>query len=331
MNRSLNLAIMENNLTGKEHASAIRSAIWGFVVGDALGVPFEFTDRQEMSINPCTTMTGYGTHDQPPGTWSDDSSMMLCVLENLLDGGNAKSLAKLFLAWYREGYMTAGGCVFDIGITTSLALNRLEMGHTAASSGIGDEASCGNGSLMRCLPYAFGKEISKSIFDMVTSSRITHTNALCHECCIFYVKLARALIDGHDKQAALKAAGAFLRYGWRITDDDCHDEPEPEKARFRRLFDPEFPQLPSSEIRSGGFVIETLEAAVWCFTNSDSYAESVLKAVNLGRDTDTIAALTGGLSGIYYGHEAIPAEWLEMIRNKECVQKLVEKAAIHRY
>jgi ADP-ribosyl-[dinitrogen reductase] hydrolase len=322
---------MKNNLTEKEYASAIRSAIWGFVVGDALGVPYEFLEREDIRIEPCTGMSGYGTHEQPPGTWSDDSSMMLCVLENCLNGGDARSLANLFLKWYREGYMTAGGSVFDIGNTTRMALTRLEMGHTASTSGLDHEASRGNGSMMRCLPYAFGSNFSKSMFEMIKANRITHADSLCHECCIFYIRLVRSLIDGMDKAEALQSAGAFLRFGWRITDDDMNEDSILHKSLFKRLFDPSFPALPEKEIRSQGYVIDTLEASIWCFMTCNSYPEAVMKAVNLGGDTDTIAALTGALAGIYFRHEDIPEDWIKSIRNRECVQSLIEKASVTRF
>lgn len=303
-------------------SSALKSVVWGFVVGDALGVPFEFIERVSIKENPCTGITGYGTHGQAPGTWSDDTSMMLCVLENLLNGGNTQSLSELFIKWYKQGYMTANGEVFDIGITTRTALNNIINSGSYKHSGLKHQSSLGNGALMRCLPYALGSDFHKSSFQMVLDSRITHAHALSHHCCLFYVRMVRALLEGATKQEALASAVSYLRMGMRITDGEYSENMRCIRD-FSRLMAPDFQCLAEQHIKSSGYVVHTLEAAVWCFLNSSSYAESVLRAVNLGGDTDTIAALTGGLSGLYYGFENIPDEWLHEIVNPLAINNVV--------
>ena len=301
----------------------IKDAVWGFVVGDALGVPYEFSTRNMMRENPAIDMVGYGTYNQPPGTWSDDTSMMLCVLENIINSGTTKDLANLFLKWYKEDYMTPHGELFDIGITTSIALGNLMRGVKPSKSGLNDEMSAGNGSLMRCLPYAFVEDLPKSIFNMVMGNRITHRNNLCTLCCMYYVKMIRALLDGKDKIESMNSSSAYLRYGWRITDaEDDHVEV---RQKFDRLFNKKFPAFPENEIQSTGYVLSTLEASVWCFLNTDNYKDAVLKAINLGGDTDTIAALTGGLAGVYYGYENIPHEWRNQIVGPHFIKNLLEK------
>lgn len=291
----------------------LNDALWGFLVGDALGVPYEFSDRDQMLHQPATGMTGYGTYNQPVGTWSDDSSMMLCVLENVSKGGNVRDLADLFLRWYREGYHTAGGKVFDIGLTTLDALTRLADGVHPSKSGNSDQHSAGNGSLMRCVPYAFAVDMPKSVYNMIIQNKITHSVTICHEACMFYVKMLRSLAEGSTKEIALSAAGSYLRYGWRISDQD---DPNESVGLFSRLFNPSFASIPVDEIHSTGYVIHTLEACVWCFMNSDTYTEAVLKAVNLGGDTDTIAALTGALAATHYGIHQIPTEWRKSIQRE---------------
>jgi ADP-ribosyl-[dinitrogen reductase] hydrolase len=286
-----------------------RAGVWGFIVGDALGVPFEFKTREDMYKSPATGMTGGGMHDQPPGTWSDDTSMMLCVMENGHDGGGTYGLADLFLRWAYEGYQTPHGEVFDIGVTTRIALEKYKKDKKI--SGLNDERSAGNGSLMRCLPYAFREAYAEGMFYMVSENRITHRNWLCQHCCIFYTRMVRALAEGDSKELSLKKAGGYLRHGWRISDQ--HDDAMKEASRFNRLFDESFPALPEKEIRSGGYVIESLETSVWSFMNGTDYRSTVLKAVNLGEDTDTNAALAGGLAAIHYGMRDIPSEWLETI------------------
>ena len=301
----------------------IRDAIWGFVVGDALGVPYEFSTREMMKEKPAVDMVGYGTYNQPPGTWSDDSSMMLCVLENRLNGGGVKDLAELFLRWFRDDYMTPHGELFDIGVTTSNALTQLMNGVKPSRSFANDEYSAGNGSLMRCVPYAFEQDITKSIFEMHFENRITHRHALCSHCCIYYVKMLRAILDGKEKYEAAKAGAAYLKFGCRITDDD--DDHMEMREKFKRIFDPQFHALPETEIKSTGYVLYTLEAVVWCFLNTASYQEAVFKAVNLGGDTDTIAALTGALAGLYYGYETIPTSWIEQIANPGLIQSILDR------
>ena len=301
----------------------IHDAVWGFVVGDALGVPYEFSTREMMKENPAIDMVGYGTYNQPPGTWSDDTSMMLCVLENILNDGNSKDLARLFLKWYKHDYMTARGELFDVGTTIASALNAILNAEKFPQQDINDGHSAGNGSLMRCMPYAFVQDIAKSIFNMTMDNRITHRNALCTLSCMYYVKMLRAILEGKSKEESVKAGAAYLKFGWRITDaDDDHIEV---KEKFKRLLDDNFYHLPESEIKSTGYVIYTLEATVWCFLNTGTYKEAVLKAVNLGGDTDTIAALTGALAGLYYGYETIPETWLLQIANRGLIQSWLDR------
>jgi len=297
----------------------IKDAVWGFIVGDALGVPYEFSTRNMMKDNPAVDMIGFGTYNQPPGTWSDDSSMMLCVLENIINNGSSKDLAKLFVKWYKEDYMTPHGKLFDIGITTSTSIQKLLIGVKPHLAGGNDEYASGNGSLMRCLPYAFVEDISKSIFKMAAESKITHRNTICLYCSIFYIKVMRSILEGNNKETAFQHAVAFLQYGWRIADSDNAQNQE----KLSRLLNPSFYHLPESDIHSNGYVLSTIEATVWCFLNTENYKEAVLKAVNLGGDTDTISALTGGLAGLYYGKESIPEDWVKKIASPDIINNLI--------
>ena len=286
------------------------SAIWGFIVGDALGVPYEFTDRSEMIKYPATGMIGYGSHNQPPGTWSDDTSMMLCVLENLKNNGTHRDLANLFLKWYYDGYQTASGHAFDIGNTTLTSIRRIKEGWKLSEAGCSHNWSAGNGSLMRCLPYAFAQDLNKSIFEMIIQNNLTHRLSICNEACIFYVKMIRSLAEDNSKEKSISIARSYLRFGWRLA-DDVDENPSIEK--FMRLLDPTFSTIHVDNIYSDGYVIHTLEAAVWCFLNNDSYAGAVLQAANLGGDTDTIAALTGALAATFHGDSQIPSQWKNTI------------------
>lgn len=303
------------------HKEKFKAAFWGFIVGDALGVPYEFSTRAEMKQQPATTMTGFGTYDQPPGTWSDDTSMMLCVLENMVHGWKIQGLAGLFLKWADEAHHTAHGEVFDIGITTREALDRYRINGDVNNMGSDEERSAGNGNLMRSLPYAFVEPLHLASVRMIHESGLTHQLAICREATLMYIRMVRHMADGMDKMESFLMAGGHLRAGWRLVDSD---EPHPHRNEFRRLFSREFHLLSEDEIKSTGYVIHTLEAAIWCFLNSNSYTETVLKAVNLGEDTDTVAALAGGLAGTFYGYNSIPEEWLEQLARRVELEQLFQ-------
>lgn len=303
----------------QQHRTA---ALWGFIVGDALGVPYEFTDRAIMKTYPATGMIGYGTHQQPVGTWSDDTSMMLCVILNIKKGGSVQDLANLFVQWLDEGYHTPWGSVFDVGITTYFSIEAIKSGVHVSRSGGYDEFSAGNGSLMRCLPYAFAEDFPKSMFTMIRENKITHRLEICNDCCLFYAKLNHAISQGFTKQQSLEAACAYLHFGRRIM-ESSEENDFTSLSKFSRLYSGNFQHLPEEDIKSTGYVVNTLEAAIWCFLNSESYYKAVLMAVNLGGDTDTIAALTGGMAGNFYGYQSIPIEWLNQIVRKNDLAKLI--------
>lgn len=254
----------------------LRDVVWGAAVGDALGVPYEFLDRDTFE---CKGMMGHGTHDRPAGTWSDDTAMLLATADSIRALGRidvADMLAR-FRAWWREGAYTPDGIVFDIGNTTSDALR--------SGCGRDGEWDNGNGSLMRIAPLAF---CSATDDEVRAVSAVTHAHAISCEACVEFVHLLRGA-------AADPAA--------------VHDDLAAELAG-----------VPCDGIRSGGFVLDTLRAAKWCFATTDGYAPCVLAAVNLGSDTDTTACVAGALAGAAYGLEAIPTEWLAAIRGANVLE-----------
>jgi len=293
-------------------------AYWGFIIGDAMGVPYEFTTREAMKLSPIKGMKSGGIHNQLPGTWSDDSSMMLCVLHNLSEGGTVKDLSKKFIEWYLYGEYSPHGEVFDIGNTTRWALDQIVLGVKPDSTS-DVKTSAGNGALMRCLPYAFMEEYHVGALRMSLDNRITHRNALSTYCCYYYTRLIRSLAEGYDKLKSREYAKGTLSHGWRISDD----LPNPHIKDFDRIFSERFGNIPEDEIRSTGYVLHTLEASVWCFMNSHSYEECVLKAINLGEDTDTIAALSGALAAVFY--KSIPKKWkTKVVKHKWLDEKFEE-------
>jgi ADP-ribosyl-[dinitrogen reductase] hydrolase len=309
-------------------AAKTLSGLMGLCVGDALGVPVEFTSRADRVKSPVTTMLGYGTWNQPPGTWSDDSSLTFCLAESLCRGYSLDAIANSFWRWYKAAYWTPRGDLFDIGQTTHEAIMRLKQGFLPHQAGGKVENSNGNGSLMRILPMAYCHktltfpELIARVHDV---SAITHGHVRSQMACGIYISIAVALLAGLEPQAAYLQGlqNSQIIYSVR--------EYLLEKPHFGRIFSGEIAQLPVEEINSGGYVIDTLEASLWCLLNSSSYVEAVLKAVNLGGDTDTTAAVTGGLAGIYYGVASIPPEWVNQIARKQDIINLANRFAVAVY
>ncbi|MBE0451850.1 MAG: ADP-ribosylglycohydrolase family protein [Clostridia bacterium] len=301
----------------------IKDAIIGLCVGDALGVPVEFMTREALKFDPVTDMREYGTYHKPRGTWSDDTSMTLCLLDSLASGLEYEDIMKKFVSWYKEGAYTQYGEAFDIGMCTRESIQRYLNGVEPLECGGIGERDNGNGSLMRILPLLFYLQYhyepdfqrNDEVFEVIHNvSGLTHGHKRSQVGCGIYLSLASMLTEQKDLKRALKSGieRAFDYY------NDKEDFKEESKA-YHRLLNENFDLLDEAQIKSSGYVVDSLEAAVWCLMNTQSYAECVLKAVNLGEDTDTVAAIAGGLAGLYYGLEQIPVEWVDAILNRELI------------
>ncbi|MEG1590268.1 ADP-ribosylglycohydrolase family protein [Chryseobacterium sp.] len=310
----------------------VKAGIFGVCIGDALGVPVEFRSRDQLKRSPVTTMRALGTHRQPAGTWSDDSSLMLCLADSLCKGYDLEDIALKFLQWYNAEVWTPHGSVFDIGIATSQAIHRISKGTSPTLCGGTSEFDNGNGSLMRILPLLFYIKyfpIEKR-FDIVKDvSSITHGHIRSVLACFIYLEFALEILKEKDKWEAYKAMQKTVR---EFLDNNpiCSQE---EMDKFHRILELKVGEydiaplhtLQEEEISSSGYVLHSLEASLWCFLNSESYSEAVLKAVNLGEDTDTTGAITGGIAGIYYGFENIPEGWIDVLVRKEDIEELCIK------
>lgn len=303
-----------------EKSSRVLGGIFGVAVGDALGVPFEFTPRQIISKSPVCNMVGFGEHNQPKGTWSDDTSLTLCLAESLADGFNMDDIADRFCMWLDEAYMTATGVVFDCGNTTFKAIKKLKSGISPEQAGDNDELSNGNGALMRIIPMAFytenmSEEDKYSLLHRVAS--ITHRHPRNKIACGIYNNIAINLIKGMTPMDAyLNGVDSAVSYY------EKKDEYKDELAHYKNVYSGKIYELNKSKLSGDGYVVHTLETSLWCFLNNDSYKKSVLTAVNFGDDTDTTASVTGGLAGLYYGYEGIPIEWLNNITRKDDIMKI---------
>ena len=300
----------------------VLGGLWGAIVGDALGVPVEFQGRAERKKDPVTGMRGEGTFNLPPGSWSDDSSLMLCTVEGLLDGFNLGDIGRLFIRWLKDGYRTPFGYAFDVGHTTAKAIRMMDSGVGPELAGGNEERDNGNGSLMRILPvsiYYANLPVPELLANVHKASSLTHRHFRSQMACGFYCLMAGQLLKGANLQDA---------YLYAVKQFKEHYAKCPyayEFANFERILSGAVASLPERKIKSSGYVIHTLEASIWCLLTSHSFSEAVLKAVNLGEDTDTTGIVTGGLAGIYYGFDAIPQEWLDTIVRNEDITQLFEK------
>ena len=293
--------------------------IFGFCVGDALGVPVEFESREERIKDKVHEMRAYGTHHQYFGTWSDDTSLTLCLIDSLKNGYDLRDIANKFMEFYFDAFWTPYGKVFDIGNTTALAIQQISMGEPLEFCGGSSENSNGNGSLMRILPLAYYLKDTESfekirIIEEVSS--LTHAHKRSKLACIIYTEIAINLIKSKDKIESYEESIKFI-------EKYCFDKYKDELQYFRRLLNKEIYLLTENEISSSGYVVDTLEAAIWSFLLSHDYEEAIFTAINLGDDTDTIGALAGGLAGIYYGFDSINNNWVQCLARKRDIHELL--------
>jgi len=310
----------------------VKDALLGVAVGDALGVPVEFRSRNELTNNPVIDMRAMGSHRQLAGTWSDDSSLTFCLAEMLCNKYNVQDLANRFINWKTYAYWTAYDKVFDIGIATSAAIHAMASGVPPLLAGGVEEDSNGNGSLMRILPLLFyikDKPINERFRYINEVSSLTHRHIRSVIACFIYLEYALGIINGLSKyqayEAMQKQVNSFL------SENPICSQPELDKFKrilpgtsdqdnFRNLY-----ELEEDEIHSSGYVLHTLEASIWCVLKTTGYKEAVLKAVNLGNDTDTTAAVAGGLAGLLYGEHTIPVEWMEVLAREKDIDELATR------
>lgn len=318
----------------KDFLMKTKAVMIGHAVADALGVPVEFSDREELEENPVTDMVGYGTYPVPAGAWSDDTSMSLCALDcfdkDYIDWDN---IMLNFEKWLLNGEFTPTGETFDAGRTCVNAIsNYFRNGLEAIKSGLSDEMSNGNGSLMRIHPFAlyvYNLDISveEKIKIIEQASSLTHAHDRSKVGCGIYAFILWELLNNPSIESVYKGLKtAYVYY-----------ETAKENQAYRKLyfdignifsFLSSYPvkNVKISEIKSSGYVVDTLEAAIWCLLNTNSYEECVLKAVNLGEDTDTVGAVAGGLAGALYGYDNIPQKWRDTLLRREYIEALCDKA-----
>jgi ADP-ribosylglycohydrolase len=300
-----------------------KGLLYGIAIGDALGVPVEFMSRKHLQANPVTSMRAYGTHHQPAGTWSDDTAMSMLLVEQLIEGYEVQKLADRFCKWYQYNDWTPHGEIFDMGVATRNAMDKLAKGIPAIQSGECDDYSNGNGSLMRILPLAIylqNKPIDDRFRMVKEICSITHAHIRSIIGCFFAVEFVISLLKEKDKCDAYYETQNLVRDYLHLIDIKTS-----EIELYNRILFDDISCIPQEDIYSSGYILHTLEASLWAFLTTDNFKDAVLKAVNLGDDTDTIGSVTGGLAGLYYGFEQIPSEWVEALAKREKIEELNTK------
>ncbi len=307
-----------------DRENKIFGGLFGFCVGDAVGVPVEFSTREERKRDPVREMRAYGTYHQPFGTWSDDTSLTLCLIDAMNKGYSIERVAKNFIKFYEKGEFTPYGEMFDIGNATREAIIKMGTGKDPIACGGKTESDNGNGALMRILPVAFwGIDLNdQRLIKLIEEiSSLTHGHGRSKLACIFYVKFVIQIISGFNKEDALDRTIAFInKY--------CKETYLDEFQNFNKILSRKIVNITEDKVRSTGYVVDTLEAVLWTFFHADGYRDAILKAINLGGDTDTIAAIVGGIAGIYYGLSEIPQEWLQGIAKKKELYQIFEQFCV---
>jgi len=297
----------------------IKNILNAGITGDALGVPVEFSQRDTYFIDE---MTGNGTWDQPAGSWSDDSSMTLALVKNLAEDGDYNDLMIKFASYVYDGKYTPGGEPFDIGNTTNQAVQNYERHDFAPlECGLDDEKANGNGAIMRLAPLAIellNQADLDTRFGMIMEyTSLTHRHPRAIVGSLIYVEILRELMMGSELSDAL------MKVQDELTNSSLDQLYLNEFKYYERIFDGGFKDLPVDEIKSTGYVVDTLEAAIWVLFNHSDFEEAVIAAANLGDDTDTIASIVGAMVASQTPEIKIPIKWSSKIRNQTLINEIV--------
>ncbi len=292
-----------------------RGSMLGLAVGDALGMPIEFSFDD---FKPVTDMVGSKEFNLKPGQWTDDTSLALCLAASIVETGKflPQDQMEKYLKWYKTGYMSSTGACFDIGTTTQYALEKFEKTREPFC-GLTDNNKAGNGSIMRLtpVPLAFAANPKIAINNAAESSRTTHGAVEAVDACRYFAGLIIGAIKGEEKKNILANNYSPAFDIW---------ENKPLSENIQKIANGSFKVKSPPDIRGTGYVVECLEAALWAFYNSSSFEEGALLAVNLGDDADTTGAVYGQLAGVYYGVSSIPKKWIKKIAHQKLITDLAD-------
>ena len=286
----------------------------GLAVGDALGCTLEF--KKPGSFTPINRIIGGGVHKLIPGQWTDDTSLALCLAQSLIDcnGFDPKDQMQKYCKWDEEGYMSSTGDCFDIGNTTLRALNNFRS-KGEPYSGFDENESAGNGSIMRLapIPMFFVNQPEDALKFSILSSKTTHANRMCIDACRYMAGIIIGLLNGEEKETVLSPMYSPVK-NYLIKNPLCDQIKEIALGSFKNKQPP--------EIQGTGYVVKSLEAALWAFFTTNNFKDGALKAVNLGDDADTTGAVYGQIAGSLY---KIPNEWIDQIFMKDKIINITNK------
>ncbi|MBF1113533.1 MAG: ADP-ribosylglycohydrolase family protein, partial [Solobacterium sp.] len=297
-------------------------AIIGHAVGDAMGFPTEFSKREELLKNPVIEMIDSTDIGQPAGSWSDDTAMEIATIDSFIQKKyfDYKDIMDKWVKWISKSEYTPTGVAFDIGRTCLKAIKKYCNGTAPLQCGSTSINENGNGSLMRILPvalYAYSKKLDDISIHKLTNevSSLTHAHEVSRLGCYIYVQFIICLLKGNTKQEAYKHI-QYLDYSAY----DMHS-----LKLYKRILDEQIEVQRLDQIKSTGYIVDTLESAMWIFMNAEHYKEAIIASTNIGGDTDTIGAIVGSMAGIYYGFDSIPSNWLEKLQRKDYLIELVDR------
>jgi ADP-ribosyl-[dinitrogen reductase] hydrolase len=298
-----------------ETKDRFRGCLLGLAVGDAVGTTLEF--KPPGSFKPIHDMVGGGPFRLKPGEWTDDTSMALCLATSLVETGgfDPKDQMDRYCLWWKEGYLSSNGTCFDIGNTVSAALRRYgETGNPIAGST--NPHSAGNGSIMRLapVPMFYYPDVATAIRHAAESSRTTHGAPECIDACRLLAGVVCRALSGASKEDVLFGENGSFHGELKITS----------------IARGEYRAKSIGEIRGTGYVVQSLEAALWCFHHTETFEAAILKAANLGDDADTTAAICGQVAGAYYGESGIPKKWLDKLAMRQKITELADRLAANR-
>ena len=314
------------------------NAIMGIVVGDAFGCPVQFKSREMVSAHPITRMYGYGTFNLPEGSWTDDSSLTLALLDSIYRNKeiDPDEIMENFMKWLDDGDFTPYGTAYDIGSGTIAAIDRYRSTRKWWQCGSNDEWNNGNGSLMRIIPACIycsimitrGEYTEQDAVNTIHAvGSLTHGHIRSNIACGLYFFMVHQVLteEGPFFNILQNGLSNGFTFYEQFLENGGNNKDLLLYSRIKDLTS--FASIPENQINSSGYVIDTLEAAIWSLINTCSFDQAIIKAVNLGDDTDTVGAVTGGLAGLYYGYDQIPEDWLSVIKRKDWIEEICIKTS----
>ena len=304
------------------HHNQYLAAIIGHVVGDAMGFPTEFSKREELLKNPVLEMIDSPDVGQPAGSWSDDTAMEIATIDSFIHKKcfDYKDIMDRWVKWINESEYTSTGVTFDIGRTCLKAIKKYCNGSAPLQCGSTSINENGNGSLMRILPvalYAYMRNLDDISIQRLTDemSSLTHAHEVSRLGCYIYVQFVICLLKEYEKEDAYRYVQDLDYSSYNVNSINL----------YTRILDGQIEGQILDDIKSTGYIVDTLECVLWIFMNARNYKEAIIASTNIGGDTDTIGAIVGSMAGIYYGIDSIPSKWLDKLQRKEYLVELTSK------